>query len=80
MLQSQIMSQKNKNQCFTMRQGTRALSTKKRFSRTYLVTHTHKKEWRRSCMGFDNAHNDALTVALPADSNLPSLLLRDFKV
>ena len=45
-----------------------------------LVTLTHEKERRRPRSGMDNPDDDTLAMAFLADSNLPTLLLTDFKI
>ena len=71
----------DKIQCFTTRQGAKRLSTKKSTSRTTcLVTHTHEKEWWGSRGWIYNPYDDTLAMTALADSNLPTLLLTDFKI
>ena len=45
-----------------------------------LVTLTHEKERRRSWGRIDNPDDDTLAMTVLADSNLPTLLLTDFKI
>ena len=45
-----------------------------------LVTLTHEKERRRPRSGMDNPDDDTLAMTVLADTNLPTLLLTDFKI
>ena len=45
-----------------------------------LVTLTHEKEWRGSRYRVYYPYDDTLAMAFLADSNLPTLLLTDFKI
>lgn len=46
----------------------------------WLATHTPDIIGRGSRSRFDCLYDDALAVAILADSNLPSLLIADFKI
>ena len=45
-----------------------------------LVALTHEKERRRPRSGMDNPDDDTLAMTVLADTNLPTLLLTDFKI
>ena len=45
-----------------------------------LVTLTHEKERRCSWGRIDNPDDDTLAMTVLADTNLPALLLTDFKI
>ena len=45
-----------------------------------LVTHTHDKERRGPWCRIDDPDDDTLAMTVLADTNLPTLLLTDFKI
>ena len=81
MSQSQNMPQMRQNTVFYDASGRKEAVHEETLSRTTcLVTHTHEKEWWGSRGWIYNPYDDTLAMTALADSNLPTLLLTDFKI
>ena len=82
MSQSQIMPQMIQYTVFYDALGHKEAVHEEKHFADYLklVALTHEKEWWGSRGWIYNPYDDTLAMAFLADSNLPTLLLTDFKI